>query len=340
MPDRLRWGFLGTGNIARQFAAGLTQSRRSVLTAVGSRSVESARGLAGQFGAQSAHGSYEALLQDPDVDAVYLSLPNSMHHEWAIKALVAGKHVLCEKPFALDAAQSQQMFDVAQRCGKVIVEAFMYRCHPQTKLIVDHIAAGHIGQVRLIRTNFCYCTRRIDGNVRFDRTLGGGALMDVGCYCINLARFIAGSEPRQIHAVARMHERGVDELTGGVLGFDGGICATFSCGMTTQADNTLHICGTDGYIECAWPWKPQPGRAGFVIGRSVPPKQDLQSGTPAAPPRREVPCDCNTDLFAIEADAFAAVVLDGAVPWITRNDTLGNMAALDEIRRQIGLSFQ
>ncbi|HEX3358076.1 MAG TPA: Gfo/Idh/MocA family oxidoreductase [Tepidisphaeraceae bacterium] len=339
MSSTLRWGILGTGNIAKQFAAGMTSSRRGKITAVGSRTPESARAFAQTHRIPSQH-DYENLLLNPAVDAIYLSLPNSLHHEWTIKALRAGKHVLCEKPFALNAAQSTEMFDIAQKTGRVLVEAFMYRSHPYVAAVDAAIQSGIIGQPRLIRTSFCYRTTKIAGNVRFAPQLAGGALMDVGCYCINFSRHFAGAEPSKIHAAAKFHTTGVDEITSATLEFPNSLLATFTCGMSLQADNTAAICGTDGYIEIAWPWKPTPGKGGYILARSTPPRQDQKNASaPPTPPRQEFKIDIDQDLYALEADDFAATVLDSKPPSITRDDTLGNMRVIDEICTQIGLHF-
>ena len=173
MAEQLRWGILGTGNIARQFADGvLRTARRSRIVAVGSRTSEAAEIFARAREITASHASYDALMADPNVDAIYNSLPNSLHHEWTIKALRAGKHVLCEKPFALTRSQSVEMFDAARKANKVLVEAFMYRSHPLTHAVIDAVRAGEIGDVRMIRTSFCYKTSRVDGNVRFQPEIG------------------------------------------------------------------------------------------------------------------------------------------------------------------------
>jgi len=344
MAKKLRFGILGTGNIARQFSAGVQRSYRCELAAVGSRSLDSAAQFAREFGIRGVHGDYESLLKDSSVDAIYVSAPNSLHHAWTIAALKAGKHVLCEKPFALDAAQAEEMFDAAEARGLRVVEAFMYLCHPQTQAILDAVHRGTIGRLKLIRSNFCYATKKIEGNVRFDRSLGGGALMDVGCYCITLARLLAGAEPTAVHAVARMHTSGVDESTSAVLNFPGGVQSTFTCAMLTHGDNTAHLCGTEGWIEVPWPWKPAPDRSGYTIARSIPPRQDqpdtaARKSNPVTGPREHVAVPVEGDLFGIEADDFAATVLDGAPPRLTREFTVGNMRVLDEIRRQIDLRW-
>ncbi|HRK30320.1 MAG TPA: Gfo/Idh/MocA family oxidoreductase [Tepidisphaeraceae bacterium] len=344
MSKKLRIGILGTGNIAKQFAAGVQRGYRCSLAAVGSRSAASATSFARQFGIGATHGSYDALLKDKAVDAIYISGPNSTHHEWTLKALRAGKHVLCEKPFALDAGQAEEMFDVAHAAGRVVMEAFMYLCHPQTAAVVDAIHRGQIGKLKLIRTAFCYCTNKIEGNIRFDRKLGGGALMDIGCYCVSLSRLLTGEEPAAIHAETLLHKTGVDELTTVSMRFPGGVQASFTCGMLTHADNTAHLSGDRGWIEVPWPWKPTPDKSGFTITQSIAPRQDQKSPAkptaPSIPPRQTVNVPVEGDLFGIEADEFATAVLDAKPTKVPRAFTMGNMQVLDEIRRQIGLRFE
>ena len=339
MADTLRWGILGTGNIAGQFCAGLGGLRGS-LAAVGSRSPDGAAAFAKAHRIPS-HGDYEAVLADPAVDAVYVSLPNALHRRWAIAALEAGKHVLCEKPIALDGAEAAEMFDVARRHGRLLVEAFMYRCHPITAAVRRAVAEGVIGDLRLVRTSFCYRTTKIAGNVRFDRRLGGGCLMDVGCYCVNFARLFAGAEPSSMSAAATFHPSGVDDGIVAALAFPGGVLASFSCNMAAQADNTAYLCGTEGFVEVPVPWKPPVADAAYVVARGTPPKMDggTRPTSSAAPPRQVVTVPADGSLYGMEADAFAAAVLDGASPFVSAADTLGNMRALDELRRQIGLRF-
>jgi D-xylose 1-dehydrogenase (NADP+, D-xylono-1,5-lactone-forming) len=338
MSARLRWGILGTGNIARQFAAGLAACERGTLVAVGSRQRASAEALARTAGNSVARGSYDDVLRNRDVDAVYIALPNSAHHEWTLAALRAGKHVLCEKPLAATAGQAQEMFDAARRAGRRLVEAFMYRSHPQTRAALAAIRDGAIGAVRLIRTSFCFRTAKVDGNIRFDPKLAGGAVMDVGCYCVSFARLVAGCEPVAIHAVGHLHESGVDDFAAGTLTFPGGAIATFTCGMTVQANNTAHVCGTEGYVEIPVPWKPAVEGSRLSIVRQTPPLMD-GNARPATPPRETVEVPGGKNLYAYEADDFAAAALDGAAPAVTEQDTLGNMRVLDEIRRQIGLPY-
>ena len=334
MVERLRWGILGTGNIARQFADGLRSSRRCAIEAVGSRGSSTASEFADKYRLPRAYGSYDDLLADRDVDAVYNSLPNNHHHAWTIKALRAGKHVLCEKPFAMNRRESVEMFEVARQTKRVLVEAFMYRSHPLTKAVVDTVRSGAIGAVRLIRTSFCYRTTKIAGNIRFAPELGGGALMDVGCYCINFSRLIAGAEPTTSYATARKHSSGVDDVVVATMHFPDGVLASFTAGMGVQADNTAYVCGTEGYIEVPVPWKPPVTGAVYTIARGTPPRQDNPKPM-TVPPCETRTVDANMELYGLEADDFAATVLDGKPPVISEADTLGNMAVLDEMRRYI-----
>ena len=338
MAQRLRWGILGTGNIAKQFAGGVAGSERNVLSAVGSRAPESADAFAKTVGTPVAVGSYEDVLNAADVDAVYVSLPNSLHHEWTVRALRAGKHVLCEKPFASNAEQAREMFDVAARAGRLAVEAFMYRSHPQTRAALDAIRGGAIGAVRLIRTSFCFRTRNVETNIRFRPELAGGGIMDVGCYCVSFARLVAGAEPTAVHAVGQVHPSGVDDLAAGTLTFPGGVVAAFSCGMGVQADNAAHVCGTEGYVEIPVPWKSAVEGSRFHVVRQTPPLMD-GGPRPTTPPRETVEVPGGRHLYAYEADDFAAAALDGKAPAVSAADTIGNMRVLDEMRRQVGLSF-
>ena len=335
MSDRLRWGILGTGNIARQFCAGTSTASRSTLAAVGSRSAESAAAFARTHHIPNAYECYEKLLADPQVDAIYNSLPNSLHHRWTIAALQAGKHVLCEKPFAVNTAEAQEMFDVARRCGRLVVEAFMYRSHPLIHAVKKAVVEGAIGELRLIRSSFCYRTTKVPGNVRFDAGLAGGGLMDVGCYCINFSRWFAGCEPTRVQGSGHFHESGVDDRVVATMEFPNGILASFACGMSAQADNTATLNGTDGYIEIPIPWKPPANESIFIIARGTPPKMDGPAKSNGLPPRETVHVPVNGELYGIEADAFAACVLDGSTPWITPADTLGNMRVLDQLQADI-----
>jgi D-xylose 1-dehydrogenase (NADP+, D-xylono-1,5-lactone-forming) len=324
--ERLAWGIMGTGRIAGQFATGLNGADRCRLAAVGSRQMETGREFAGHYGVSTVHGSYEALLADQAVKAVYVSLPNGLHHEWTLKALRAGKHVLCEKPLARNLAQAQEMFDVARKCGRVLAEAFMYRSHPLTLALQKTVAEGRIGELRVIRTSFLFAADKVEGNVRFDRALAGGSLMDVGCYCLSYARLLAREEPKTMLACGHLHASGVDDYAAGALAFPGGVVSSFACGITVRADNTAQLEGTEGYIQVPLPWKPPEKDASFTLVD--------KDGVP-----HTTVVSANKHLYALEADDFAATVLEGAPVRVTEADSLGNQRCLDELRRQVGVAF-
>ncbi len=343
----LRWGILGTGNIARQFVGDVIDGDRHDITAVGSRTQSSADAFAQSFNIPKAHGSYDALLADASVDAIYLSLPNSMHHDWTIRALEAGKHVLCEKPIATSEAEAHAMFDTAERVGRVLVEAFMYRSHPQTLALLQYIEQGIIGELRLVRASFCYHTNRVASNIRFDPSLAGGALMDVGCYAINVARLLAGVEPNTICGSMRMHETGVDDLFVGALGFPNGVQANLTGGMVAQTDNSLWVCGDEGYIRVPVPWKPpRPDMEGngahFEWHTMTPPKMDqpeatrhASTGVAVSGPDGRIDIPGDLPLFRYEADDFAKTVAGEMAPRISRADSVGNMRVIDALRAKI-----
>ena len=233
MSKKLRWGVLGTGMIAKKFAGDLKATELGELVATGSRSQSTADAFASEFGGKGVE-SYEALVSDPEVDAVYNSLPNGLHTEWSIKAMEAGKHVLCEKPMARNISEVEEMFRVSERTGQVLIEAFMYRSHPAIQKLIDMVRRGALGQVKLIRSNFSFTREVMDSDARYQVDHAGGGLMDVGSYCVNLARAVMGSEPTDTACFALIHEKGVDDYAAGVLRFGDKTLMTFTCGMTVS----------------------------------------------------------------------------------------------------------
>ena len=223
----VRWGVLSTANIGRAAVNPAIQaSRNGELVAVASRDGGRAREFAEKWGIPEHHGSYAALLVDEEIDAVYNPLPNSLHLEWTVRAAEAGKHVLCEKPLALDERECREMAAAARSNGVLLLEAFMYRFHPRTERVVDMVRDGAIGQLKAIRSAFTFRLRSAE-NIRLDPDLGGGALMDVGCYCVNVSRPLAGGEPLAVQATARWANSGVDEQLMGTLLFDDDVMAHF-----------------------------------------------------------------------------------------------------------------
>jgi xylose dehydrogenase (NAD/NADP) len=246
----MNWGILSTANISRKLIAG-ARSAGVELAAVGSRDLERGRAFAAEHGIPRVHASYEALLEDPEVDAVYIPLPNSLHVPWAIRALEAGKHVLCEKPLARDVAAVESAFDAAERTGRVLMEAFMWRFHPQTARLVELVLDGAIGRLRHVNARFGFDLDPGGGNVRWSPELEGGALMDVGCYCVSGARLLAG-EPVRVSA-ERVGE-GVDARLAAVLRFADGVTGTFDCGMDVNPRSGLEVVGDAGTLWVADPW--------------------------------------------------------------------------------------
>ena len=247
----LRWGILSTARINDA----LLGAGAADFVAVASRTQERADAYAREKGIPRAHGSYEALLADPEVDAVYISLPNHLHVPWAIRALRAGKHVLCEKPLSRRVAEVEEAFDVAEAEGRLLAEAFMWRHHPQVAQAQELLAAGAVGRVSLIRARFSAPAPA--GDPRMDRAMDGGALMDVGTYCVSGARTLAGAEPTGFAAMrvaGGVGDGGIDTVLTGLLRFPGDVLATFDCGFALAAEDGLEAVGDAGVLRLTDPW--------------------------------------------------------------------------------------
>lgn len=315
---KLRWGVLGCANIAiGQSIPGMQQSKRSVVTAIASRDEEKARGTAEKLGIQKAYGSYEALLADDTVDAVYIPLPNHLHKEWTLKAAAAGKHVLCEKPFAMNAAEAQEMVSACEQAGVVIAEAFMYRHHPRYAQTRELIAAGEVGERRGIHGTFTFNSASRTGNFRTEQEMGGGAMYDIGVYPISAARMILEAEPEAatVHALFSNTHGGVDMMASGLLEFPKGVGLTFDCAMWAAFRNTLEILGAEGRIEMP---------SAFICNPSEASSFFVTTGSG----RREVVVSA-LNHFSQQADDFAAVALDGAPQAFKPGDAVQGMRALD-----------
>jgi D-xylose 1-dehydrogenase (NADP+, D-xylono-1,5-lactone-forming) len=250
--DAVKWGIVSTANINRNVIPGAHASDKVELVAVGSRDQAKADAYAHEWKIPRAYGSYEALLADPDVEAVYISLPNTLHVEWSIKALEAGKHVLCEKPFSRHPEEVEAAFDAAGRTGMLLTEAFMYRHNPQTKKLQELVDGGAIGDLRLIRSSFSYSLYDTD-NIRLRAEVEGGALMDVGCYCVSGSRLLGG-EPTEVRAGAWYGPSGTDWVFTGLLRFPNDVLATFDCGTALPNRNELEAIGSEGSLFLADPW--------------------------------------------------------------------------------------
>ncbi len=250
MPEKtVNWGVISTANIGKKAVNPAIQaSSNGELLAVASREEARARAFAEETGIPTAYGSYEALLEDDRIQAVYIPLPNGLHREWTVRAAEKGKHVLCEKPLALDAAECREMEAAASANGVKLMEAFMYRFHPRTEQVLEMIRSGAIGELKQIRSSFTFLLTRPD-NIRWDPALGGGALMDVGCYCVNVSRTVTGMEPVEVRAMGNFRSSGVDEQLAGSLLFENGLLAHFDCALTMERTEVYHVQGTEGHLR-------------------------------------------------------------------------------------------
>ncbi|MBA3566382.1 MAG: Gfo/Idh/MocA family oxidoreductase [Actinobacteria bacterium] len=248
----VRLGILSTAHINRLVIPGAHASDKVELIAVASREQSRAEEYARKWGIERAYGSYDALLADPDIDAVYISLPNTLHCEWSIRAVEAGKHVLCEKPLSRHAADVEEAFDAAERSGRVLTEAFMYRHNPQTARLTELVREGAIGELRLVRSAFSYSLYDAD-NIRLRPDVEGGSLMDVGCYCVSGSRLLAG-EPEAVLGRARTGPSGTDWVFAGSMGFPDDVFAHFDCGTSLPERDELEVVGTEGSLFLDDPW--------------------------------------------------------------------------------------
>lgn len=313
----LRLGVLGCASIARAFARDVAPGPHASLVAVASREAAKARAFAADFGVPRHHGSYEALLADADVEAVYIPLPNSLHAHWAVRAAQAGKHVLCEKPLALNLAQARGMFEAAQRHGVMLLEAFPWWFQPQTGVLVELLhgtpgasgSKGAIGTVQSVQASFGFTLSRPAGNIRLDPSLGGGALLDAGCYPLSLIQLAMGQAPERVTAHPTWGPSGVDLAMMATLHYRDGRHAQLACSMVGGQHRYALVNGSDGVIETEYlnhsHTGPEPHPHGFL-----PSRMRLRRGVVAGAPFEEIVCPGGSG-FAFAAEAFARVVRRG-----------------------------
>ena len=321
--SELRWGILSTADIARRkVIPGMRKAKRSRVVAIASRDPERASAVSRELEIPRAHGSYEALLADPDVDAVYIPLPNHLHAEWTIAAARAGKHVLCEKPLALTAADAEPMVVACRAEGVRLMEAFMYRLHPSWVAAREVLASGRIGRLVAVQSWFSYFNEDA-ANIRNILDFGGGALFDIGCYAVNLSRMLFGAEPRRVQAaMVRDATNGVDVLTSAILEFEAGLAA-FTCSTRAEDDQRVDIYGTRGRISIGIPFNIPPDRPTHVYVTA--------GGNPPVAPATEVLTFDTADPYTVEAEVFAAMVLDGAAEPFPPEDAVANLRVMDQI---------
>jgi len=313
----VRWGVISTANIGRiAVIPAIKASRNGEMVGVASRDPEKGRAFAAALGIPHVYGSYEALLDAKEVDAVYIPLPNSMHCEWTRRAAERGKHVLCEKPLGLSSAQCLQMGEAAARAGVKLMEAFMYRFHPRTERVLDMVRNGALGELRLIHSSFTFRLTRPD-NIRLKPELGGGALMDVGCYCVNISRTAAGAEPVEVQCVARWGKSGVDDQLAGTMIFPGGCIAQFDCSLSMERRETYTLAGTDAYITVPQAFLPGESDAAILEqrGRSE---------------RREHSFP-GVDEYRLMVEHFADCVLEDRAPRHGADEAAANMRVIEAL---------
>jgi D-xylose 1-dehydrogenase (NADP+, D-xylono-1,5-lactone-forming) len=308
----VKWGIISTARINRLFLAGARQSSDVEILAVASRDRAAAERYASENGIERAHAGYESLLEDPDVEAVYVSLPNALHVEWSVRALEAGKHVLCEKPLSRRVAEVNRAFDVAEREGRLLMEAFMYRHNPQTFRLMELIEGGAVGTVRLIRASFGFVAGD-PANVRLTAGLDGGALMDVGCYCVSGTRLIAG-EPTRVGAEQTIGGDHVDVVFAGTMRFAGDVLAHFDAGLALATRDELEVVGDAGSLFLDDPWH---CRVPLIELR----RDDGVERIELEP----------VDSYMLEAENFSKAIRGQAEPLLRRADALGQARAIEAL---------
>jgi D-xylose 1-dehydrogenase (NADP+, D-xylono-1,5-lactone-forming) len=314
LSEPVRFGFISTARINRRLLAAAEKSDRADVVAVASRDAGRAEAYAVEHGIERAHGSYEALIEDPEVDAVYISLPNSLHVEWSVRALTAGKHVLCEKPLTRSPAEAEEAFAAAERAGRILMEAFMWRHSPQTAKLEQLVRGGVIGQLQLVRATFSF---PVEGrrNIRLAPELEGGALMDVGAYCVSAARLLAG-EPERVYGEQVIGDTGVDILFTGILRFARGAIAQIDAGMELPRRDGLEAVGTEGSLVIPDPWL---ARRLVLHLRRGETREEI-----ALPP---------ADPYRLELDNMCEAISGEAEPLLGREESVGQARALDSLHR-------
>jgi predicted dehydrogenase len=320
--SKVRWGVLSTAKIGHQkVIPAIQRSQLGMVTAIASRDLSRAKAVAAELGIEKPYGSYQQLLSDRNVDAVYIPLPNHLHVTWSLRSLRAGKHVLCEKPIGLSVAEAEQLAGSAAAHPKLkIMEAFMYRFHPQWQTARQLVREGRIGQLRTIHTDFSYYNDDPQ-NIRNQRDMGGGALMDIGCYPISLSRFIFDDEPQRVLGhVERDPTTEIDRLTSAVLEFFQGT-STFTCATQLVPYQRVNIFGTSGRIEIEIP---------FNAPSEQPCRLWVQLGTQPGAAVEEISLE-QCDQYTLQADAFARAILDDEPVPTPLADAVANMRVIERV---------
>lgn len=323
MTDPVRWGVLGVAGIAtKKVIPAMQRAKNCEIVGIASRDADRAAEAATRLGIARHYGSYQALLDDPEIEAVYIPLPNNLHAEWTLRAAAAGKHVLCEKPLAMNSDEAAKMVAACADAGVMLMEAFMYRHHPSWVKTRELVAEGRIGELRAIQGIFAY-NNTDPANIRNVVELGGGALMDIGCYPINVARMMFGAEPASVQAaIHRDPVFGTDILTSAVLTFGGGQ-ASFICSTQLEPDQRIHLLGSEGRLLVEVPFNIPPDQSTRIIHTA--------GGNPPMAPDSEVFDIPAADQYSIQGELFAASIRDGAPLPTPPEDAIANMKAIEQV---------
>lgn len=326
--EPVKWGVLSTADIGlRKVIPAMAGAEVSEVLAISSRSQETAAAAASDLGIPRAYGSYRELLEDPDVEAVYIPLPNNLHPDWTKAAAAAGKHVLCEKPLAMTSDEARDMIEACAQADVLLMEAFMYRLHPMWQKAKELVDSGAIGEVRSVQTAFSYFNDD-PTNIRNIPEVGGGALYDIGCYAVNVARMIYGSEPTAVRgAVRRDPILGTDVVTSALLDFDGRH-ATFVCSTQMESDQRVDIHGTEGRLVVEIPFNIPPDHPTRIL--------HVAGGDPPVAPAIEVHEIPTSNQYAIQADAFSTAIRSGTAVPVPPEDAVANLEVIERIFADAG----
>jgi predicted dehydrogenase len=316
--DVVRWGVLGCADIAmRRVIPAMQAAAGTQVVAIASRNLERAEAAATKLGIERYYGDYEDLLKDPSIDAVYIPLPNTLHAEWTIRSASYGKHVLCEKPMAPTVAECQQMVEACRRAGVRFMEGLMYRMHPQHERVRALIQSGAIGTPAIVRSSFCIRLQRPPQDIRFSPTLGGGALLDVGTYALDAARWLAGAEPIAVTGRTVVDAQGVDVSAVADLVFPGDVLASVTCSFVADGGGSYDVYGSSGRIGV---------QEAFVQRPDYTPRVTWKGGEEVFP--------AGLDQHRLMFDAFSTAILNGEPQPFPDDAGIGNIAAIAALRRQ------
>lgn len=320
----VKWGVLGTANIAAGCTIpGLKLSESSELYAIAGRNPDKAKDFKERFGFEKAYGSYEELLDDAAVQAVYIPLPNHLHYKWVKEALTKSKHVLCEKPMALNASEAKELFELAERSGVILMEAYAYLHSPYVKTLAEDVKSGIIGDVDYIETAFV--TQGYKEDIRLYKEQGGGAMYDLGCYCTTMTLSLVDSEPETVRAIAEFTDKGVDSMTSAIVSFKNGVKAAFNVGMILGEDtddrfDRLYIHGSKGCIVSGVEYN-QAGDVNYTIKT-----RDSEIVRKISVPQN----------YSLETEQLSRCILHGEKPYVSKEFSLKNSELMDRVFKEIG----